>query len=422
MGSVSFRNLVTATKVLLVSAVLTSVSLISLQLPVHAQDVSISSAQNCDGNAVIFCGASSVTQLQNRYRNGDGHNSAASIQAIYNHFDISSTDISAMSTSSVTVESGNVTSDGNVLGDKNNNLLATGAMTAGRQDIAGSTRHQSGSTVFYTRPPSVSFQSHTLSAYVVIMNGKFAFAILASCGNPVVATAKSTPTPAPTPQPKPQPTPPQPTPAPAPVVQPTTVSICSGNITGSTVTTTASNNSAAGVAQGNCNTNIVNNTIITTPGTPTCDELGLTQSGTDTATINSFMTTANGGTFTSADVNWGDGTSSMGIANPIGLQHTFASDGTFMVSVAAHFTVNGQDVVASGGVCQQQVSFNTPTPTVPPAVTPTPPANTSNTPVTPAPAQTLVNTGPGDVIGIFAVTTVASTLGYRVLLMRRLRA
>jgi len=406
MGNLSVRNLITKAKVLLASSVLTVASVLGMQLPAHAQNISISSAQNCDSNAVIFCGASSVSQLQSKFRNGDGHNSADSIQVIYNHFGITSADISAMSSSSVTVESGLVTDQGNVLGDKNNNLLATGALTAGRQNMPGSTRHQVGSTVFFTRPPSVSFQSHTLAAFVVIMNGKFAFAILASCGNPVIATPV-TPRSTPTPTPKPVPTP-----TPTPAAQSTTVNICSGNNTN-----TASNITASAV--GNCNTSIVNNNMVTTPGTPTCDSLGLSQSSNRTVTINSLMTTANGGTLTSVDVNWGDGTTTTGVTNPVGLQHTFATDGTFTISVMAHFTVNGQDVIANGNTCQQQVSFNTPTPTVPPAITPS--ATTSSTPATPAPAQILVNTGPGDVIGIFSATTVISTLGYRFMLRRRLQ-
>jgi hypothetical protein len=398
------RNLVVAGKVLVISTSITLITIIGLQPLAQAQGMSVSSTQDCDSNAVIFCGAGSVAQLQNRYRGGDGHNSAASIQAIYNHFGISAADISAMSTGSVTVESGTVTKAGNVLGDKNNNLLATGAMTAGRQNIPGSTKVMSGSTTFFTRPPSVSFRSNTLSAFVVIVNGKFSFAILASCGNPVIATARTAP--APTPQPTPTPTPaPQ-----APAAQPTTVSVCSGNTTSTASSVTNG---------GNCSTNIVNNTVTTTPGTPTCDQLGLSVGDNRTATINSFMTTANGGTLTATDINWGDGTTSTGVANPIGLQHQFTSDGTFTVSVTAHFTVNGQDTAASGNVCQQQVSFNTPTPTVPPATTTTPPVTTESS--APAPAQTLVNTGPGDVMGIFGVATVASTLGYRFILRRRLQ-
>jgi outer membrane biosynthesis protein TonB len=111
--------------------------------------------------------------------------------------------------------------------------------------------------VFYQRPPSVSFQMDALPAFVSMKDGRFQFAILASCGNAVMATPRvvaSKPRPAapavqPTPAPSPTPPPaapaqmqsqsqnqqvvvqappataaaaptPAPTPAPAPVAQP----------------------------------------------------------------------------------------------------------------------------------------------------------------------------------------------------------
>ncbi len=63
---------------------------------------------------------------------------------------------------------------------------------------------------------------------------------------------------------------------------------------------------------------------------------------------------------------------------------------------------------------------DTATVTVPPPVTPpTPP--TPVTPVTPTPAPTeLVNTGAGNTIGVFAVVVIASSLGYRIVLSRKL--
>lgn len=67
-------------------------------------------------------------------------------------------------------------------------LVATNAMTAGRQNMPGSTQMTSDDTVFFKRPPSVSFQSSSLPAFVVMNNGRFDFAIIASCGNPVNAT------------------------------------------------------------------------------------------------------------------------------------------------------------------------------------------------------------------------------------------
>lgn len=164
---------------------------------VEAQNTTISTVKDCDDNAVIFCGASSVSELTNKYSSGDGHNSAASIHAIFSFFGISSTDVTSMSGNSVDVQAGKVSRAGNVH-DANGNIVATGAMTGGRQNMPGSTQHTSGGTVFFSRPPSVSFQSNSLDAFVVMVNGRFSFAILASCGNPVKATPS---TPGTTPQP-----------------------------------------------------------------------------------------------------------------------------------------------------------------------------------------------------------------------------
>src|ERR1017187_5470975 len=56
------------------------------------------STTNCDGNAVVYCGASSVSSLISKYDNGDGHNKDYTIHDIYNWFGISSSDVSSMST------------------------------------------------------------------------------------------------------------------------------------------------------------------------------------------------------------------------------------------------------------------------------------------------------------------------------------
>lgn len=159
-----------------------------------AENVSFSSTRDCDANAVIYCGAMSVNQLINRYDNGSGSSSAKSIHDIYHYFGISGTEVHKMdnaNTSDFSVHAGKVTSSGNVL--INGNVVATNALTAGRQYISGSTKVTYNGTTFYVRTPSVSFQSSSLDAFVVKENGKFAFAILASCGNPVKATPKETP-------------------------------------------------------------------------------------------------------------------------------------------------------------------------------------------------------------------------------------
>lgn len=148
---------------------------------------------NKDANAVLFGGASNTSTIANDYKNGvsgtmsNGKkvtDSAASIHDIYSYFGISSSDIQSLGSTAV---AGTVNINGNVY--VGSHLVATNAMTAGRQDMSGSHKVTSGTT-FYTRPPSVSFQNNSLTAYVVMQNGQFKFAILSSCGNPVKATPK----------------------------------------------------------------------------------------------------------------------------------------------------------------------------------------------------------------------------------------
>ncbi|MGH7240244.1 MAG: hypothetical protein ACREHG_09325, partial [Candidatus Saccharimonadales bacterium] len=143
----------------------------------HAQDVSISTARNCDANAVVYCGAGSVSTLISKYNNGDGRNTAVSIHNIFDHFGITGADINGIESSNV--QAGSVTKSGDVF-DAGGKLVAKNALTGGRADISGSTKVVVGKTVFYTRPPSVSFLSSPLSAFVVMNNGRFSYAILAS--------------------------------------------------------------------------------------------------------------------------------------------------------------------------------------------------------------------------------------------------
>lgn len=171
-------------------------------------------ARDCDANAVIQCGASSTEELLQKYNN------RADVRAIFNHFGISPAEMGRIGS---TAAAGIVSRDGTVTvgGD----VVATGAMTAGRQNMSGSSAINAGGTQFFMRSPATSFQTQRLKAFVVMDGNKqFAFAIIASCGNPVKATPKKPapkPTPAPVkpvsqpkPQPQPKPAPPAPQPAP----------------------------------------------------------------------------------------------------------------------------------------------------------------------------------------------------------------
>jgi hypothetical protein len=167
---------------------------------VRAQNITVSTPRDCDSNAVVFCGASSVNQLINKFHGGDGRNSASSIQNIFSWFGVSAADVDSLNNAGVHVVAGSVGRSGNVR-DGAGHLVAAGAITGGRQDIAGSSRASRGSTVFFVRPPSVSFVSNSLPAFVVMKGGQFQFAIIASCGNVVKAHPRAAPAPAPAPKP-----------------------------------------------------------------------------------------------------------------------------------------------------------------------------------------------------------------------------
>jgi len=375
---------------------------------VHAQNISISSTKNCDANSVMWCGADSVSDIANKYTSGDGHNTAASIHDIYSFYGISASDISSMNSSGSSVVAGSVDIDGNVY-DASGNKVATDAITGGREDISGSTKEDVNGTIFYERAPSVSFAQTKLSAYVVMNNGKFDFAILASCGNPIKATPVVTPTPKPAPTPKPTPKPtPVPTPAPTPVVTPapSVNSVCSGN--------TTNVNTEVASQGGNCSTN----TTVVQQTTPapigSCSSLNVTIDQSNsldvTATANAIV--SNGAQLSSASFDFGDGTI-IGPTTTTTQQHTYAQAGDYTIVATLNFTNSSNQAIAPA-TCQAVLSMATPAAT--PTATPTVTQATVTTPTT----TTLVNTGPGDVVGIFGVATILGTLGYHSFIKRRL--
>jgi LPXTG-motif cell wall-anchored protein len=151
--------------------------------PAIGHGLTMSSSGDCDSNNVITCGISDSSQLAQAAK-------PSGIACLFNHFGITSQDINNFDSQAV---SGTVTKSGNVL--VNGRVVATDAMTAGRQNIAGSMRFACGNHGFFIRPPSVSFASSSLPAFVVMRGGQFDFAIIASCGNPVMATPTTPKTP-----------------------------------------------------------------------------------------------------------------------------------------------------------------------------------------------------------------------------------
>jgi uncharacterized repeat protein (TIGR01451 family) len=154
---------------------------------------------DCDNNAILWCGVFSVSELQrNTTSNGNVVN-------IFAHFGINKADMNGLVI-------GSVRKDGAVI--VNGKVVATNAVTAGRQNMPGSTAVPS--LGIFERPPSVSFRSNELKAFVKMVNGQFKWAVIQTCGNPVRAVAKPTPKP-PVQPPKPPVQPPKP---PKPPVKP----------------------------------------------------------------------------------------------------------------------------------------------------------------------------------------------------------
>lgn len=140
--------------------------------------------------------------------------------------------------------------------------------------------------------------------------------------------------------------------------------------------------------------------------TYTCDAFHVTPGDNRTVKVDTFKTSqTNGATFNNVVISWGDNTTPLTTNTAVGQTHQYSKDGTYTLNAVAHFTVNNKDVTASGVNCTQTVTFTTPGTTPPPTTTP--------------PNQ-LVNTGPGQVVGLFAAVTIAGAFAHRLFLSRRL--
>jgi uncharacterized repeat protein (TIGR01451 family) len=139
-----------------------------------------------------------------------------------------------------------------------------------------------------------------------------------------------------------------------------------------------------------------------TPQTPvfSCTGFDFTQGDNRSITVSKFTTAQQNATFKNVVIDWGDSTDALTTNTPVGKSHTFAKDGTFTVNATAHFDVAGTDKAAPVGVCSKSVAFTAP------GVTPT--------------TTELVNTGPGQVVGMFAAFTAIGAIAHRSFLARRL--
>jgi len=137
---------------------------------------------DCDTVAIIKCGAFSESKLREKAAKGD-------VPKVMSAFGISQSELNGF-------VSGIVWRDGRVtVGDK---VVATGAVTAGRWNTPKSGMTRIPGTDRAYKMSTSNFVTEGQTAFVKMVNGQFAFAVIKSCGNPVTA------------KPKPQPKPPTP--------------------------------------------------------------------------------------------------------------------------------------------------------------------------------------------------------------------
>jgi len=368
-------------------------------LAIPAAALSLPTSCNDSANEVLWCGAATPQQIEADYTNGDGHNSAASIQNIYSAFNISSADINNMQTTAV---AGSVTKSGDVI--VNGNVVATNALTAGRESIPGSTTKTYNGTTFYERPPSVSFLANSLTAFVVMSGRYFDFAILSSCGNPVVATTIA---------------PPPTTPPPSP------------NYTIVKTVAAGGSNQFSSDVQVAPNTVVTYKVVVSSTGTGDVTNLVVkdTMPNDDIYNPNSFSINLNPEPDTEANSFFAGGLT-IGTLTP-------GSSDTFLYSATVGANDNNTNCTNETlpNVTSMQAS-NLPTESstavvsieCPPPTKPSTPSSvvpTSTTPtITPASSTTvptqLVNTGPGNTIGIFIGVSLISAVGCSIFLRRKL--
>ncbi len=162
-----------AIKRLLTATVATVMLALGVAIAFHPALTQAQDGRDCDSNAVIMCGALSISELKQKFQANSGN-----LQVIYSQFGINSVnDFNGM-------VMGRVTTNNQVF--VGNTLVATNAITAGRQNMPGSTPIAGGA---FMRPPSVSFANKpgSLDALVKMSGGTFQFAVITSCGNPVKA-------------------------------------------------------------------------------------------------------------------------------------------------------------------------------------------------------------------------------------------
>lgn len=135
--------------------------------------------RDCNANSIINCGAVTGDELAQKY----SQNATGDLPAIYNAYGITGQMIASTGT---VAKMGEVHKDGRVT--VNGETVATNATSIGRHNMAGSVPKVIAGKTYFDSPPSTSFLSESIVAFVYFTpDGQFKAAIITSCGNPLTA-------------------------------------------------------------------------------------------------------------------------------------------------------------------------------------------------------------------------------------------
>jgi hypothetical protein len=145
------------------------------------------SARDCDGNAVIYCGAYSTSELNKKITEGTGeaNQSGKQLTDLFAKYGYTTNMVGSL-------KNGRVTNDNKVyIGEE---IVKTNVQSMGRHKTTHSVDVPGISYPLWLRHPAESFLSHSIDAYVLLnYDGSFRMAIIKSCGNIVPGEIKERP-------------------------------------------------------------------------------------------------------------------------------------------------------------------------------------------------------------------------------------
>jgi hypothetical protein len=138
----------------------------------------VATAADCDGNAVIYCGITSISNLNYKLAHGTGktNQSAKELTDLFGMYGYNA------GNTEIRIVEGSVTKTNKVYAGSK--LVASDVYSMGRHKTTGSWHVPNISYPLYFRHPQYSFNSSSIPAYIVYnYDGSFRMAIIKSCGN-----------------------------------------------------------------------------------------------------------------------------------------------------------------------------------------------------------------------------------------------